>query len=92
MGYLCLGAGWPNGAAFNTSARPNQPRPELRRTIADRVGVKDYCAWTLMDNFEWNDGDSARLGLWPAYYQTPQGTPKLSARRYADDIRGNRLV
>ncbi len=65
---------------------------ELRRAIADGVSVKGYFLWSFMDNFEWEDGYDMRFGAVHCDFKTQKRTPKLSARWYAEVMRGNRLV
>lgn len=65
---------------------------ELHRAIRHGVPVKGYFLWSLLDNFEWEDGYTRRFGIVHTDYQTLQRTPKLSARWYADVIRENRIV
>lgn len=35
----------------------------VSRALADGIKVRGYFAWTLTDNFEWNEGYNARFGL-----------------------------
>jgi beta-glucosidase len=55
--------------------------------MAAGVRVDGYCAWSLLDNFEWAEGYTQRFGLVHVDYTTQQRTPKTSFRWYADHIR-----
>ena len=35
----------------------------VKRAINDGVDVFGYAVWTAMDNFEWNKGNSFKMGL-----------------------------
>ena len=65
---------------------------ELHRAIGDGVPVRGYFVWSLLDNFEWQDGYTSRFGICHVDFATQQRTPKLSAHWYASVIRENRLV
>ncbi|KAJ5875473.1 uncharacterized protein N7473_012820 [Penicillium subrubescens] len=45
----------------------------------DGVVVQGYCAWSLMDNFEWSAGYGPRYGITHVNYETLRRTPKKSA-------------
>ena len=60
-----------------------------REAIASGVDLRGYCAWSLLDNFEWALGYSARFGLVHVNYDTQQRTIKESGRFYAEVIRTN---
>jgi beta-glucosidase len=90
-----------NGAAFEDEAPANgyvdDPRrreylrehlESLRRAIAEGVDVRGYCAWSLLDNFEWQHGYSKRFGIVYVDYETLRRIPKASARWYRDLIAG----
>ncbi len=50
--------------------------------IDQGVDVRGYCAWSLLDNFEWSLGYSKRFGLFHLDYANQVRTWKASARYY----------
>jgi beta-glucosidase len=58
----------------------------VERAIADGVDVRGYCAWSLLDNFEWDHGYSKRFGIVYVDYETQRRVPKRSALWYRDLI------
>jgi beta-glucosidase len=65
---------------------------QLLRAIRAGVPVRGYFVWSLMDNFEWLQGYSARFGLHYVDFKTLKRTPKLSASFYRKVIERNALV
>jgi beta-glucosidase len=62
---------------------------EIYDAINSGIDVRGYCHWSLMDNFEWNEGYSARFGLYQMDYKTLERKPTNSARLYKDIIQKN---
>lgn len=65
---------------------------QLRAAMDDGVPAKGYFLWSMMDNYEWEDGYDRRFGIVTNNFKTQQRTPKLSARWYSRVIRHNALI
>ncbi|ERN09277.1 beta-glucosidase 12 [Amborella trichopoda] len=60
----------------------------IREAIRRGVRVKGYFFWSLLDNFEWEDGYSLRFGLYYVDYKNNlRRLPKLSARFFSRFLR-----
>ncbi len=94
-----------NGAGYDEPATCAGPLPdlhrreyvrqclgELHRAVRGGVPVRGYFLWSLLDNYEWQDGYGRRFGLVHVDFKTQRRTPKLSASWYATVIRENRVV
>jgi beta-glucosidase len=59
----------------------------VRAALEAGVDVRGYYVWSLMDNFEWNEGYGPRFGLVHVDYATQRRTPRASYAWYRDLIR-----
>jgi beta-glucosidase len=64
----------------------------LRAAMKDGVPVRGYFLWSMMDNYEWEDGYQRRFGIVYNDFATQQRTPKLSAQWYAQVIKRNAVI
>lgn len=59
--------------------------------MQDKVDLRGYTVWSVMDNFEWATGFAERFGLHFVNYTDPSRPriPKASAKFYASITRCN---
>ncbi|XP_020581167.1 beta-glucosidase 1-like [Phalaenopsis equestris] len=57
---------------------------ELKRAMDDGATVIGYFAWSLLDNFEWKLGYTARFGIVYVDFKTLKRYPKMSAYWFRD--------
>lgn len=57
-----------------------------QRALAANLPLAGYFVWTLLDNFEWNQGYTKRFGLFAVGADGSERTPKDSAFWYRDTI------
>jgi beta-glucosidase len=60
----------------------------MKKAKQEGVNIKGYFAWTLMDNFEWNEGYNARFGLIHVDFKTQLRTIKDSGYWWRDFLTG----
>ncbi|HEX3860575.1 MAG TPA: GH1 family beta-glucosidase [Stellaceae bacterium] len=62
------------------------------RVIAEKVDLRGYFAWTILDNFEWAKGYTAPFGLVRVDRKTLKRTPKASYAWFAQVAQNNSLA
>ena len=84
-----------NGIAdANDQLRPRylaQHVHQMWRAVNFNWPIKGYFHWTLVDNFEWDQGWALRFGLWALDEKTQKRTKRPSADLYAEICRENGL-
>ncbi|XP_038219580.1 cytosolic beta-glucosidase-like [Zerene cesonia] len=88
--------GFATGMGLNDEGRVHYYREYLTGVldaIDDGVNIKGYCAWSLMDNFEWDWGYSVRFGLYEIDQDDPEKTrkPRKSALVFKEIV-GTRTI
>jgi beta-glucosidase len=61
----------------------------VHEALLDKVNIRGYFYWSLMDNFEWAEGFDRRFGLYHVDYSTQQRTLKKGAEVYRDITQSN---
>ena len=64
----------------------------LHRAIGEGIPVRGYLHWSLVDNFEWNDGWTARFGLIEVNKHTQKRIPRRSASMFGEICRANAIT
>jgi beta-glucosidase len=64
----------------------------VHRALNEGVPVKGFYFWSLVDNFEWADGFSARFGLIHLDLATGQRTLKRSGKLYGEICRAGAIT
>ncbi len=64
----------------------------VHRAISEGIPVRGYLHWTLVDDFEWNDGWGTHLGLFALDPLTQQRTPRESSLLYSEICRANAIT
>lgn len=73
----------------NDSFRPLFIYDQLKAISETENPIARYYHWSIMDNFEWREGESARFGLVHIDYDTQKRTVKDSGRLYANIIKNH---
>ncbi len=64
----------------------------VHRAIQEGVPVRGYLHWTLVDNFEWNQGWQVRFGLVEVNPETQERIPRRSASMFGEICRANAIT
>jgi len=62
---------------------------EYRKAANENIPIKGYFLWSLMDNFEWEQGYEERFGIVHVDFETQERRLKDSAKWYAKCIANN---
>ena len=62
---------------------------EYKKAASENIPIKGYFLWSLMDNFEWEQGYEERFGIVHVDFETQERRLKDSAKWYAQCIANN---
>lgn len=63
----------------------------VHKAISQGVDARGYFYWSLVDNFEWAEGYSAKFGLYAVDRKTFKRTARPSAKVYAEICKNNEV-
>lgn len=63
----------------------------MHKAISEGVDVRGYFHWSLLDNFEWQQGFWPRFGLVEIDYKTQERRIRQSAYEYAKIVKANAI-
>ncbi|XP_055845611.1 myrosinase 1-like [Episyrphus balteatus] len=89
--------GWGDSGELEDDNRIQYLKSYLQavlNAIHDGSHITGYTYWSLVDNFEWANGYTARFGLYAVDMNSPkrERTPKKSAGYYNQVIKSNKIV
>ena len=58
----------------------------MNRGLKDRLDIRGYFYWTLMDNFEWAEGYDMKFGLYDVDFKTQERKLKLGSQPFIDIV------
>ena len=64
----------------------------VHRALQEGIPVRGYFYWSLVDNFEWNNGWYVRFGLIEVDPQTQERVPRRSASMFGEICRANAIT
>jgi len=64
----------------------------VHRALQEGIPVRGYFHWSLVDNFEWNNGWYVRFGLIEVDPQTQRRIPRRSASMFGEICRANAIT
>ena len=65
---------------------------EVAGLVARGINVERYYYWTLVDNFEWVEGEAARFGLYHCDFETQERRLRESGKLYREICRTRRFT
>lgn len=64
----------------------------VHQALQEEIPIEGYCHWSLLDNFEWDQGYGPRFGLYDVNYKTLSRTARPSARFFAKIAKANKVT
>jgi len=65
---------------------------QISIAIEEGIDIKRYYHWTLIDNFEWSEGESARFGLIEVDYKTQKRTVRKSGHFFGEIAKNGEIT